>query len=115
MRNCASAARRTSAATERAGDAARRPPATTASGALLTHITGGPLAAGASFQPMNVNSGLFPPLAGSISKGERRATLVARARADLGRWLDGERTVVPTATNRPATPEKPMAPPAGDA
>lgn len=103
------------AAAERAGDAARRPPATTALGALLTHVTGGHLAAGASFQPMNINFGLFPPLAGSISKGERRAALVARARTDLVLWLGGKRTAVPTATKRPAAPEKPIAPPAGDA
>lgn len=61
---------------------------------------------------MNVNFGLFPPLAGSISKDERRAALVARARADIVLWLDGKRTA---ATNRPAAPEKPIAPPAGDA
>lgn len=64
---------------------------------------------------MNVNFGLFPPLAGSISKDERRAALVARARADLVLWLDGKRTAAPAATNRPAAPEKPIAPPAGDA
>ena len=51
---------------------------------------------------MNVNFGLFPPLAGSISKGERRAALVARARADIVLWLDGKRTAVPAArTGRP--------------
>lgn len=67
---------------------------------------------------MNVNFGLFPPLAGSISKDERRAALVARARADIVLWLDGKRTAAPAApaaTNRPAAPEKPIAPPAGDA
>lgn len=64
---------------------------------------------------MNVNFGLFPPLAGSISKGERRAALVARARADLVLWLDGKRAAVTAATNRPVAPEKPIAPPAGDA
>ena len=90
-------------------------PATTALGALLTHVTGGHLAAGASFQPMNVNFGLFPPLAGAIAKGERRAALVARARADLGRWLDGEPAAARTATARPGAPEKPMALPAAGA
>ena len=88
-------------------------PATTALGALLTHVTGGHLAAGASFQPMNVNFGLFPPLAGAIAKGERRAALVARA--DLGRWLDGEPAAARTATARPGAPEKPMALPAAGA
>ncbi|MFQ5347907.1 MAG: methylenetetrahydrofolate--tRNA-(uracil(54)-C(5))-methyltransferase (FADH(2)-oxidizing) TrmFO [Rhodothalassiaceae bacterium] len=61
------------------------PPQTTALGALLHHITGG--AMGDSFQPMNINFGLFPPLAGRMGKRERRAAMIARARADLGRWL----------------------------
>ena len=44
------------------------PPPTTALGALLTHITGGHLGAGGTFQPMNVNFGLFPPLEGRLPK-----------------------------------------------
>ncbi|HEY8353293.1 MAG TPA: methylenetetrahydrofolate--tRNA-(uracil(54)-C(5))-methyltransferase (FADH(2)-oxidizing) TrmFO, partial [Sphingomonadales bacterium] len=48
------------AAAERKGLTMESPPATTAFGALLNHITGG--ADAASFQPMNVNFGLFPPL-----------------------------------------------------
>lgn len=64
---------------------------------------------------MNVNFGLFPPLAGAASKDERRAALVARARAHLGRWLDGERAAAETAPGRPGAPEKPMAPPAAEA
>ena len=75
------------AAAEVAGAASRPPPATTALGALLSHITGGHLAAGGTFQPMNVNFGLFPPLEGRLRKRERKAAMVARARADLGRWL----------------------------
>ena len=61
------------------------PPATTAIGALLAHITGGAAAHG--FQPMNVNFGLFPPLSPATVKSERKPALVARARADLGAWL----------------------------
>jgi methylenetetrahydrofolate--tRNA-(uracil-5-)-methyltransferase len=67
---------------------ATRPPDTTALGALLGHITGGHLASRGSFQPMNINFGLFPPLAERVKKSERKPAMVARARADLGRWLD---------------------------
>jgi methylenetetrahydrofolate--tRNA-(uracil-5-)-methyltransferase len=62
------------------------PPATTALGALLHHITGG--AAAATFQPMNINFGLFPALVPPpTSKDQRKPALVARARADLAAWL----------------------------
>jgi methylenetetrahydrofolate--tRNA-(uracil-5-)-methyltransferase len=62
------------------------PPATTALGALLAHITGGAEAHG--FQPMNVNFGLFPPLVPpAASKDQRKPALVARARADLAGWM----------------------------
>ena len=62
------------------------PPATTALGALLHHITGG--ATAATFQPMNVNFGLFPPLVPPpASKEQRKPALVARARADLAAWM----------------------------
>ena len=67
------------------------PPPTTALGALLSHITGGHLAEGGTFQPMNVNFGLFPPVEGRLRKRERKAAMVARARADLGRWLGDDR------------------------
>jgi methylenetetrahydrofolate--tRNA-(uracil-5-)-methyltransferase len=54
------------AAAERRGEAPDLPPPTTAHGALLAHITGGHVetidAGPRSFQPMNVNFGLFPPL-----------------------------------------------------
>ncbi len=79
------------AAAEIAGTAIRPPPGTTALGALLGHITGGHLAAGTSFQPMNVNFGLFPPLAGRVSKRDRKPAMIERARADLGRWLEDDR------------------------
>jgi methylenetetrahydrofolate--tRNA-(uracil-5-)-methyltransferase len=99
------------AAAERLGRSWAPPPPTTAFGALLGHITGGHLAVegdGArdrpsseprSFQPMNVNFGLFPPLeapthdaAGNRIKGKdrgaaRKRALSARALADLDRWL----------------------------
>jgi methylenetetrahydrofolate--tRNA-(uracil-5-)-methyltransferase len=78
------------AAAERQGLAAPPPPATTALGALLGHITGG--ADAATFQPMNVNFGLFPPLVPSgvrrPPKGkDRRQALATRALDDLDGWL----------------------------
>jgi len=98
------------AAAERLGEPMAAPPPTTAHGALLAHITGGHMdAAGAetagarSFQPMNVNFGLFPPLVGGLSRaadGKRlrgtgkalakKRALAARALADLERWTGGE-------------------------
>jgi len=86
------------AASEMLGAAITPPPPTTALGALLAHITGGHLSAegdGAarSFQPMNVNFGLFPPLAPVLQvkrgpKGlDRKRALAARALADLDAWL----------------------------
>jgi methylenetetrahydrofolate--tRNA-(uracil-5-)-methyltransferase len=61
------------------------PPATTAVGALLTHITQG--AEVATFQPMNVNFGLFPPL-DPVPKGrDRKRAYTRRALDDLDRWL----------------------------
>ena len=84
------------------------PPPTTALGALLNHITGGHLSAegdggSRSFQPMNVNFGLFPPLPageprrvkgmrGSKSLARKQA-LSARALADLDRWLEREASI----------------------
>jgi methylenetetrahydrofolate--tRNA-(uracil-5-)-methyltransferase len=63
------------------------PPATTALGALLHHITDG--AAAETFQPMNINFGLVPALVPPpTSKDQRKPALVARARADLAAWLD---------------------------
>ena len=73
------------AAAERAGRDAVPPPPTTALGALLNHITGG--ADAATFQPMNVNFGLFPPLEAKLRKNQRRPALARRALADLGAWL----------------------------
>ncbi len=82
------------AAAERQGQAPFAPPPTTALGALLAHITGG--ADAETFQPMNVNFGLFPPLPatalgpkGKPLKGKaRKPAFVARARSDLSAWLE---------------------------
>jgi methylenetetrahydrofolate--tRNA-(uracil-5-)-methyltransferase len=73
------------AAAELTGDAPSLPPATTAMGALLAHITGG--AEATTFQPMNVNFGLFPPLSGKVHKKSRPEAYTARAKADLAAWL----------------------------
>ena len=60
------------------------PPATTALGALIHHITGG--ADTKTFQPMNVNFGLFPPLPGKVRKDNRASSMSARALSDLEEW-----------------------------
>ena len=76
------------AAAERLGREVVPPPTTTAHGALIGHITGG--ADAKSFQPMNVNFGLFPPIepsAGKRLKGrDRKAALSARALTDIDTW-----------------------------
>ena len=75
------------AAAEALGHELLAPPPTTALGALLGHITGG--AEASSFQPMNVNFGLFPDLTqtGRIRGKDRKQALSARALADLAGWL----------------------------
>jgi methylenetetrahydrofolate--tRNA-(uracil-5-)-methyltransferase len=69
------------------------PPATTALGALLAHITGG--ADAKTFQPMNINFGLLPPMpelaGGRKARAERKPALAHRALADLDRWLAAAR------------------------
>ncbi|WP_296714000.1 methylenetetrahydrofolate--tRNA-(uracil(54)-C(5))-methyltransferase (FADH(2)-oxidizing) TrmFO [Rhodoblastus sp.] len=91
------------AALERLGRELQAPPLTTAIGALLNHITGGHIetidAGPRSFQPMNVNFGLFPPLDftpkaedGKRMRGPEKAiakkrALSARAEDDLRGWL----------------------------
>ena len=73
------------AAAELAGGAAlAAPPPETALGALLGHITGG--AEADTYQPMNVNFGLFPPLAEKSKKADRKALMAARAREALAGW-----------------------------
>jgi methylenetetrahydrofolate--tRNA-(uracil-5-)-methyltransferase len=87
------------AAAERLGGRLNAPPPTTALGALVQHITGGHLEGGkGSFQPMNINYGLLPPMAdppkvpgaprvGKRDRGRARKRAVAeRAFADLAAW-----------------------------
>ena len=74
------------AAAELSGRTMAPPPATTALGALLGHITGG--AEADVYQPMNVNFGLFPPLADAPRKADRKALMSARAKADLAVWRE---------------------------
>lgn len=73
------------AAAEILGQSMEAPPATTALGAMLNHITGG--ADAETFQPMNINFGLFPPLSGKTKKKERKPEMSARALRDLETWL----------------------------
>ena len=91
------------AAAERRGQSFQPLPPSTAMGALLNHITGGHLTAidagPASFQPMNVNFGLFPPmeaptrdadgkrLRGVEKSVAKKRLMSARALADLDAWI----------------------------
>ncbi|BAQ17290.1 methylenetetrahydrofolate--tRNA-(uracil(54)-C(5))-methyltransferase (FADH(2)-oxidizing) TrmFO [Methyloceanibacter caenitepidi] len=101
------------AAAEWLGQAVTPPPPTTALGALLTHITGGHLSVESesgsrSFQPMNVNFGLFPPITAprqpktkepradgrrQTKALARKNAMSARALADLESWLGEARSV----------------------
>ncbi|HEY4747093.1 MAG TPA: methylenetetrahydrofolate--tRNA-(uracil(54)-C(5))-methyltransferase (FADH(2)-oxidizing) TrmFO, partial [Steroidobacteraceae bacterium] len=101
------------AATERLSQFLMPPPATTAHGALLAHITGGHVepasreaGGGRSYQPMNINFGLFPQLA-LAPKGEngqrlrgtektlaKKRALTRRALAELERWIAADAHVV---------------------
>ncbi|MCX8281671.1 methylenetetrahydrofolate--tRNA-(uracil(54)-C(5))-methyltransferase (FADH(2)-oxidizing) TrmFO [Phyllobacterium sp. 0TCS1.6C] len=90
------------AAAERLGGSATPPPVTTAFGALLGHITGGHIVSDEepgkrSFQPMNVNFGLFPPIEAPKQEGKRlrgkeksnakKQAMSARALSDCRAWL----------------------------
>jgi methylenetetrahydrofolate--tRNA-(uracil-5-)-methyltransferase len=92
------------AAAEMRGRSLPPPPSTTALGSLLGHITGGHIetidSGPRSFQPMNINFGLFPPLAtpptrhadGTRLRGNektiaKRRAISARALSDLDRWI----------------------------
>ena len=72
------------AAAEILGQELAPPPADTALGALLGHVTGN--VETADYQPMNVNFGLFPTL-DDVKKKQRKEAYTARARASFGRWL----------------------------
>jgi methylenetetrahydrofolate--tRNA-(uracil-5-)-methyltransferase len=95
------------AAAERLGEPIALPPATTAHGALLAHITGGHVetidVGPRSFQPMNVNFGLFPPLVHAVARSAgdkrlrgpekalaRKKALTRRALNDLEQWAGGQ-------------------------
>jgi methylenetetrahydrofolate--tRNA-(uracil-5-)-methyltransferase len=73
------------AAADLAGRALVVPPPTTALGALLSHITGG--ADAETYQPMNVNFGLFPPFEGKTKKADRKQMYTDRAKVALGDWM----------------------------
>src|SRR5690606_22879804 len=75
------------AAAELAGRALAPPPPETALGALLAHITGA--ADAETYQPMNVNFGLFPPIEGRAKKADRKRLSTARAREALAGWIAG--------------------------
>jgi len=78
------------AAAELRGETFGPPPAETALGALLGHITGG--ANAETFQPMNVNFGLMPPILGRHKRPDRKKAYTDRARAAFVRWLEEQRT-----------------------
>ena len=64
------------------------PPPETATGALITHITGG--AEAKTFQPMNVNFGLFPPIdakGGRRGRKDRYKAYTDRAKDAFTEWL----------------------------
>jgi methylenetetrahydrofolate--tRNA-(uracil-5-)-methyltransferase len=74
------------AASELRGESMPAPPAETALGALLAHITGG--ADAETFQPMNINFGLMPPIEGRWKRADRKKAYTDRAREKLGVWLE---------------------------
>ena len=89
------------AAAELRGDTLVPPPIETALGALLGHITGG--AEAETYQPMNVNFGLFPPITGRTKKADRKRMYTDRARAALSEWLSPPRSA-PAAADSAAEP-----------
>ena len=67
------------------------PSGNTAMGALIHHITGG--AEAKTFQPMNVNFGLFPPIdakGGRRGRKDRYPAYTSRAKDDFRAWLAGQ-------------------------
>ncbi|PTS89777.1 MULTISPECIES: methylenetetrahydrofolate--tRNA-(uracil(54)-C(5))-methyltransferase (FADH(2)-oxidizing) TrmFO [unclassified Caulobacter] len=88
------------AAAERKGETLEAPPATTALGALINHVTAGHLEGDkGSFQPMNINYGLLPPMDAPKTgedgvkiplkeRGRAKKRLMSlRALRDLRAWL----------------------------
>ncbi len=73
------------AAAEALGQPLPSPPPTTSLGAILAHITGS--ATAETFQPMNVNFGLFPEIAGKFGGRDRKLALAQRGKKDLQAWL----------------------------
>lgn len=73
------------AANELAGRDWQGPPRTSAFGALLSHITGD--AEAETYQPMNVNFGLFPPLH-DVKKKQRKEAYTSRAKTDFAAWME---------------------------
>lgn len=72
------------------------PPAETALGALLRHVSGEAHPPGYDYQPSNITWGLFPPVEGRVRKKDRRPVQVDRARRALGNWaLPGPLTIAP--------------------
>ena len=95
------------AAAERRGEPIVAPPPSTAHGAILAHITGGHIETidngPSSFQPMNINFGLFPPLAqapdfdrksplgrGTAKALAKKSAITRRALADLDAWRSAQ-------------------------
>ena len=90
------------AAAQTLGRTCPAPPATTALGALVEHVTGGFMSGPkATFQPMNVNFGLFPPVEGLTYRDEngerirgknktrwRKRHMAERALRDIGPWAE---------------------------
>ncbi len=92
------------AAAEKLGQPLSPPPETTALGALIKHITGGHLSSGQTFQPMNINFGLFPPpdmalvpnrdadghrIRGKAKGRAKKRVQAHRALTDIASWLAG--------------------------
>jgi methylenetetrahydrofolate--tRNA-(uracil-5-)-methyltransferase len=83
------------AAAEYLGTEWTAPPLDTAHGAILAHITGGAIAD--SFQPMNVNFGLFPDIQPPDGKRklrgrDRKLAYAARALGSFRIWAGGQTT-----------------------
>jgi methylenetetrahydrofolate--tRNA-(uracil-5-)-methyltransferase len=94
------------AAAELLGRDLAPPPPETALGALLGHITGG--ADADSYQPMNVNFGLFPPIAGKTKKADRKLMYTQRAREAFDSWLG--KHVAPAEAGVPASEDTEVIP-----